>query len=278
MGYKSILVHLDDRESCASRVKVAAALALRFQAHLTGLYATDHSPLKMSAAKSVAGVELERLRREKLQQLRDRAATLFREATAQMPVSADWHAVPDDPLSDSLLHSVEQLARCADLTVVGQTAPEDNTVAIPADFPEVLCLAAGRPVLIVPYASRRVHIGERIMVGWDGSRKAARALSDSLPLLKRAKAVKILTLTALDEAAKKQDDVLAFLQRHGISARGTIAEAGDMGHALLAHVSGWSADLLVMGAYGHSRLRELVLGGATRTVLQSMTVPVLISH
>jgi nucleotide-binding universal stress UspA family protein len=277
MGYKSILVHLDDRESCASRVKVAADLALRFQAHLTGLYAADHSPLQVNAAKSVAGVERERLRREKLQQLRDRAATLFREATAQIP-SADWQAVPDDPLNDSLLHSVEQLARCADLTVVGQTAPEDNTVAVPADFPEVLCLTAGRPVLIVPYASRRAHIGERIMVAWDGSRKAARALSDSLPLVKRAKAVKILTLTALDEAAKKQDDVLAFLERHGIRARGTIAEAGDMGHALLAHVWGWSADLLVMGAYGHSRLRELVLGGATRTVLQSMTVPVLMSH
>ena len=277
MGYKSILVHLDDRESCVSRVEVAADLALRHEAHLTGLYAVDHSLLPVNAAKSVAGAELERLQREKLRQLRDRAASLFREATAQIP-SADWHAVPDDPLNDSPLRSVEQLARCADLTVVGQTGPEDNSVAVPADFPEVLCLAAGRPVLIVPYASRRARIGERIMVAWDGSRKAARALSDSLPLLKRAKAVKILTLTALDKAAKKQDDVLVFLERHGIRARGTIAQAGDVGHALLAHVSGWSADLLVMGAYGHSRLRELVLGGATRTVLQSMTVPVLISH
>jgi nucleotide-binding universal stress UspA family protein len=149
---------------------------------------------------------------------------------------------------------------------------------------EQLVLASGRPVLLIPYIGAGATMGERVVIGWDASREAARAVSDALPILERAASVVVVTINPrqrdFGHGEMPGTDIALHLARHGVKVEVQRVETRDMdvGNALLSHLAGQSADLLVMGGYGHSRLREIVLGGATRTVLGDMTVPVLMSH
>jgi nucleotide-binding universal stress UspA family protein len=178
----------------------------------------------------------------------------------------------------------EQLAsqaRCVDLAIVGQLDPDHPPFGSAAPPPEQIVLSSGRPVLIVPYAARFQGIGDRVLLAWNGSREAARAVNDALPFLVKASSVTVLTVKP--EAARAETpnvDIVSHLARHGVQAEAAHTGATDIGVgvALLNHATEVCADLMVMGAYGHSRLRELVLGGATRSVLRRMTVPVLMSY
>jgi nucleotide-binding universal stress UspA family protein len=145
-------------------------------------------------------------------------------------------------------------------------------------------LACGRPVLVVPYIGAAPTMGENVLVAWNGGREASRAIGDALPLLERAKRV-----TAIMVSANGDDDVgehlakarlFAWLHAHGVDADVVRDEAPDIptGQWLLSRAADLGSDLVVMGAYGHARMRELVLGGVTRTMLQAMTIPVLMSH
>jgi nucleotide-binding universal stress UspA family protein len=172
-------------------------------------------------------------------------------------------------------------ARYADLVVVGQPDEKDASGVEP-DFVGRLLLAAGRPVLVVPYAGSFADTGKRVLVAWNASREATRALTDSIPLLREAEAVHVI---AFDPAAAAHGevpgaDIGLYLARHGIKV--TVSQQSapdvDVGNQLLSRAADLNADLIVMGAWGHSRLQELVMGGVTQTILQSMTVPVLLSH
>ena len=145
-----------------------------------------------------------------------------------------------------------------------------------------MVLAAGRPALVIPYIGAGETLGERVLVAWDGGREAARAVNDALPLLERAASVGVLVINPSRGGHGEQPgaDIALHLARHGISVDAEHLEARDIstGNALLSRLADQNIDVLVMGAYGHSRLREMVLGGVTRQVFQSMTVPVLMSH
>jgi nucleotide-binding universal stress UspA family protein len=169
--------------------------------------------------------------------------------------------------------------------VVGQRNPADTDTFVAKQFVENLMLSAGRPVLIVPYAGEFPTVGTAVLVAWDGSREATRALHDALPFLARAKQTTLLTINALDSEPPASripgSDIAAIIARHGANV---VTEEIDgvhdvpIGDMLLSRASDLGVDLIVMGGYGHSRWRELVLGGATRTVLKAMTVPVLMSN
>jgi nucleotide-binding universal stress UspA family protein len=169
-------------------------------------------------------------------------------------------------------------ARYADLVVVGQGPATEGGIA------ENLVLNSGRPVLVVPHSQERSLLAEHIMVAWNARREATRALTDALPLLQRAKQVDIVTVNAEPKSEGHGDlpgaDIALYLARHGVNANvlATSAPGANVGEWLLSRAADLGADMMVMGAYGHSRLRELVLGGATKTVLESLTVPVLMSH
>ena len=172
------------------------------------------------------------------------------------------------------------IARRFDLSIVAQAKPE-------ADGPEALIIEqalfdSGRPVLVVPYIQTAPLKVERVMLCWDGSRTAARAAGDALPFLSRAKAVEVFIV---ESGKLKSDeipgaDIAAHLSRHNRNVSVTRTAGGDIDVAsvILSHAADTGADMLVMGGYGHSRLREFILGGATRAILGSMTVPTLMSH
>lgn len=277
MSYKTLLVHLDDSERCNTRVELALDLASRWNAHLIGLYVVCQDlleplhrrdePLKLAA--------YERLCEER----RKQAEVRFLDAAKRAGRSVEWRA-PAGPVTETaILH-----ARHADLLVLGQTDPNDRKTYIASHFLEDVLMGSGCPAIIVPYAGQVRTLGENVLVAWDGGREAARAVADALPLLERARFVNVETV-----ARKRPDpdktpagvDVAAYLERHGVrSSFSTTPRQGNIGSGatLLNRASDLHADLLVMGAYSHTRMHERVLGGATRTILESMTVPVLMSH
>jgi nucleotide-binding universal stress UspA family protein len=204
----------------------------------------------------------------------------FKAEIARENVAGEWKYS-----GDFANRAVPAEARLADLTVVGQRNPDDAESFVAEQFVENLVLSAGRPVLILPYAIEFASVGENILLAWDGSREATRALHDALPFLARAKQVVVLTVNALAAEPPASripgSDIANVIARHGANVVTEQMEGVrdvPIGEMLLSRAADFGTDLIVMGGYGHSRWRELVLGGATRSILKAMTVPVLMSH
>jgi nucleotide-binding universal stress UspA family protein len=186
-------------------------------------------------------------------------------------------------LSASLTGAADQFARMArrfDLAIVGQAQPEMSTME--QIIGETTLFESGRPMIMVPYIQKAPFKTDNVIICWDGSRTAARAVADAIPILDKSSRIEIVSVT--NERGKEDEiegaDIGQHLARHGLKvdvhriSRGNI----DVADALLSHAADSAADLMVMGGYGHSRLREFVLGGVTRSIFQSMTLPVLLSH
>jgi nucleotide-binding universal stress UspA family protein len=280
MSYKTILVHLDGGEGSAKRLEVALGLAETFDAHLVGLLGLRHAYIPSFAIAEAGATIVSSVERRRAETARA-AEAAFRAATARHDRSAaEWRISHLDALVATRLS-----ARYADLVVVGQKDPGgEESSGAGADFAEELVLSAGRPVLLVPYAGRFAVVGRRILVAWNAGREAARAVTDALPLLTRADAVHVVAFNPDKGGADHGDtpgaDIGLYLARHGVKV--SVAQQQNeelaVGEQILSRAADLSVDLIVMGAYGHSRVRELMLGGATRTLLDSMTVPVLMSH
>lgn len=197
---------------------------------------------------------------------------LFLDRCKRTGVRFEWRGKVGSPID-----SVSIIGRSADLLVMGQPDPDQASPA--TDVLYGLILAAGRPVLILPHVGDFQHFGKRILLAWNGSREATRATYDALPLLKRAETVTVFSVDPPEGQRIAGTDITTHLARHGVNATtaNTVAEDTGVGDVILSAVAR-SADMLVMGAWGHSRLRELVFGGATRQVLRKMTVPILMSH
>lgn len=279
MNFKTIIVHVDDGPTCPARIAVAARLALAFDAHLTGIVGIPAVEL-IGMVRAELGEDLVR-RYSDAHDARCRAAA---EAFRTQAENAGVGSLESRVLRSDIERSLATHARYADLLVMGQPDPAVPREGRSGHLLESALLTGGRPVLIVPYAGRFQTVGERVLVAWNASREATRAVTDSVPLLERARAVTVLTANAEASADGHGDlpgsDIALYLARHGVRAEAapTVAKDIDVGDWLLSRAFDLEADLIVMGAYGHSRLRELVLGGVTRSILQHMTVPVLMSH
>jgi nucleotide-binding universal stress UspA family protein len=276
VNYKSILVHLDNGARAAARLEIAVKLARQHNAHLVGLHALTLFSLP-SYALAEAGNSILDFQRRSAAESAQRARTLFTRAVESEGLpSTEWRQSSDDALEAVALH-----ARYADLVVVGQADPGDDGGVAP-EFPAMLTLAAGRPVMIVPYVGRFETVGKRILVAWNAGRESTRALTDALPQLRLADTVSVVAFNPRgpDHGQVPGADIGLYLARHGVPVEVSHyrAEDIDTGNQLLSRAADLGSDLIVMGAYGHSRLRETVMGGVTRTILESMTVPVLMSH
>jgi nucleotide-binding universal stress UspA family protein len=273
MSYKTILVHLDDHPRRAERLHLAFDLAGLFEAHLVALFALDAARIP-SYALAEAGPVVREIEARRRGEAASAAEAEFRRAEGAGAGKAEWRVSAQDAFA-----AVRLSARYADLVVLGQ--PEPEQIAARA-FAEEVLLSAGRPVLFVPYTGRFRDIGKRVLVAWNASREAARAVSDALPILAQAQSVEVVAFDpdGADHGEVAGADIALFLARHGVKAVAARQSAPDIdvGSQILSRVADSNADLLVMGGYGHSRLRELALGGATRTVLDSMTLPVLMAH
>ena len=278
MRYQDILLHLTEDGRGAEKAQTALALAKTFGARLTALY-TLPRPQMLYYMGEYVPVEYYEQQNKLAQEAAAKARTAFEAAAAQASVVFEWLET-DQPALESLLAQ----GRHADLTVIGQ--PDDEAKAerpaqlgisgLPAD----LALSAGRPILVVPYAGTFPAPGKTVLVAWNGSREGARAVHDALPLLAQAQKVIVFGINPDEAETASAKALVAHLQRHGVAAEARHTVTGDLsaGDALLSALTDHGADLLVMGAYGHSRLREMVLGGVTETVLESMTVPVLLAN
>jgi nucleotide-binding universal stress UspA family protein len=282
MSYKSILVHLDGLPRCEARVKLSARLALEHESHLIGLAPTGlvHLPQEVAAGISRWPDYVQSARAGFSQRARAAAEKFIGNAESCALMSFEGRVEEEDSIVSTVAHG-----RCSDLVVIGQTDHRATTPLLSADFPQQVLLRIGRPVLLVPYAGEFTTHGSNVLVAWRDTRESARALNDALPLLRRARKVSVVSFKHVGEAAEPHfseqqlNNVQEWLARHGVNSQPSQEVTNiDTGEAILSHAADLSADLIVSGAYGHSRLSEFVLGGVTRTLLSHMTVPVLMSH
>lgn len=284
MGFKDILATLAGATASEAGIGFAAGLARSQGAHLVGLCIIEPVDLSVfsAPASGFMGVDVIREIEERHRKTALAAATeieaRFRAACSRAGISHEWRLAEGEPTEIGVLS-----ARYADVAITGQIDPGNPPPGGWARLPEQLALGSGRPVLMVPYAGRFETVGRRVLVAWNRSRESARALNDALPILKGASQVTVLSVNPRrgeDANELPGADIALHLARHGVKAEAasTVAEDIDVGNALLSRAADLGADLMVMGCYGHSRMRELILGGATREVLRHMTLPVLMSH
>lgn len=220
-------------------------------------------------------IESQRVENEKMAKA---AIAKFDEIAGRAAVIAESRML--DVAVTSAPNVFANIARRFDLSIMGQ--PEPHKLAIERLIIEAALFDSGRPVLIVPYIQRTGLKLERVIVGWDGSRSAARAVADAMPLLVRAKTTEVVTVAS--EPIKSEEtpgaDIAHHLARHGakVDLKSIVTAETDVANTILSHAADTSADFLVMGGYGHLRLREFILGGVTRAILASMTIPTLMSH
>ncbi|MDZ7839307.1 MAG: universal stress protein [Gammaproteobacteria bacterium] len=278
MALKDLLVYVDDSKANAARVDAAVRLAADNDAHLTGLYiAPDQSMTTVYTEAHIPSEILEAQRQAAVERAGE-ARKLFEAAAGKAGLSSEWRFVEGDFVRAVSLH-----ARYTDLLIIGQSNPSDE-LSVTRGAVEQILLDVGRPVLVIPYIGAPQAMGERVLVAWNASREAMRAVHDAMPLLERAKAVRVLSINPQrgpsGEGEVPGADISHHLARHNVKAEAVHVEAEDIavGEVLLSRAADQQADLIVMGAYGHSRYRELILGGATRSLLEAMTIPVLMSH
>jgi nucleotide-binding universal stress UspA family protein len=276
---KDIVLHLSTRASDDATIDYAVSVASAFQAHLTAVaFALDpFVPPTMDLGNVVQPDWIDE-ERARAQAAAAAAIARFEEAAARNAIAFESRQM-DSSLAGASDTFGDMAARY-DLSIVRQMEP--GKLPLEELVIEAALFGSGRPVLIVPYIQKAALKLDRVLVCWNGSSNAARAVGDAMPLLHRAKAVEVAIV--LGEAGRRDEipgaDIGEHLARHGlkVEVERLTAIRGDVTDTILSHAADAEVDLLVMGGYGHSRLREFVLGGVTRGILRTMTVPVLMSH
>ena len=279
MDYRSLLVPLDQDPLCPARTAVAIRLAKAFDCHLTGVAPTGLLDMPVVPEAAAAYIDLATLAWDTMQSQAREAAERFRTECRAAGLKSFDAVVDESDVAQSLVRH----AHCSDLTVLTQVEPDAPGHRARRAVLEQSVLHSARPTLLLPYAGRVGSVGAKVMVAWDDSREAARALSDALPLLRRSTRVQVVAWHEAgdDDAAlrRRLDDVHRWLMWHGVSADVAVETTEiEIADAMLSRAAELDVDLIVMGAYGHTRWTERVLGSATRGLLASMTVPVLMSH
>lgn len=281
MAYKTVLVHCSDKTRSVRAMQAAADVAQRFEAHLVGISVVPPAAI---IAAGMPGAPDTIVLDQHCAAYRSDIPTLraaFEAAARQHSAGSEWREA--DAGSASVAEVVLQHARAADLVVAAQSDPAWQGTAY-FDIADRLAVESGRPVLIVPKEAAHAGLGSRVLVAWNARREAVRAVFDALPLLRQAREVKVIWVDPQHDGGAASDvpagDICVALARHGVRCEATevVRPQESVGRTLLARAAEYRSDLLVMGCYGHSRLREFVLGGASRHVLEHMTIPVLMSH
>lgn len=281
MSYKTILVCLESESEAEILLPVAIRLSRQFDAHLIGLHVLQNMELYASVSMELTGAALAQIR-ESQQARADRIKTIFDQSVANEDVASEWRQ-----LESSVAASGEQLAeqaRCADLVLSAQVDPEHDSPALAATQRRLI-EHSGRPVLVIPRAGKFTSIGTRTLIGWSGTGEAARAVHDAIPFMRQGQESRVFWVSdshVSAESALKQSahDLAAALDRHDIKA--TVSHRArnqiTIGDELLNEAADTGSDLIVTGAFGHSRLYDFVIGATTSHLLAHMTVPVLFSR
>ena len=275
MTIRTILVEIDRDARNPARLTLAVNLAERHGAHLTGLFA--YAGLSGTYPYAQGRIALEMLRRyaETPHEASDKLRAEFEHRADSAGLSHEWR-MQEEEGAHSILATQ---ARYADVVVVSQAAPDSPASGHNYGLAEDVMVASGAPTLVVPYAGTFDKTVDKVMIAWNGSRESSRAVRDALPILRAVNEVIVFSVDP-DHDHLPGADIANHLARHGVrtDVKHTTASGIDVGDAILNAVSDDAVDLLVMGAYGHARLREFVFGGATRHVLRHMTAPTLLTH
>lgn len=274
---KDIVVNLNPGRQQDPAADYAISLAAQFGAHLTGIAFALEPAIPASIIGGISGEVIDRAIADS-QQKANEAVARFEAETRKQGVLSEHQVITK--LVAEAAHRFGQIARRHDLSVVLQ--PEPDTTNANDLFVEAALFGSGRPVLVVPYIQKEAVKLDHVICCWDGSATAARAIGDALPLLAKAKTIELLIVTNGDENPNEEigADMATHLARHNlkVTLERTSSPDIDVGNAILSYAADKAADFLVMGGYGHSRWREFFLGGATRGILSSMTLPTLMSH
>ena len=266
MNLKDILIHIDQRPTCASRLEVALQLARQQQAQLTGIYVIPHPRLSVRLSED--------------RDLAREAELNFRQQADIAKVPCDWICVDSHKSGLNVINAINLYAHYRDLLVISQTDEEQPDRAIPDNLPELAVLGSGRPVLIVPYAGNF----KNILLAWRGGPESSRSLHDAMPVLRKAEHVKVITVQGRegDEAYQSHEaDICKHMARYRLPMSCEKRVTGNdlsVGDLLLNRCAEYGADLLVMCATAQFRRGVQTLGETGRTLLRHMTVPVLMSH
>lgn len=266
MALKSILILMDKLPHVENRLYLALELAKQHQASLVGLYVSTHPliDIKSSLDQSDAA----------------KVKAFFEQITSEAGIKATWQYVDIKAFFNSVSDVVNHHACFADLIIVGQSENNSKDKDSEANLPERVALGSGKPVLIVPYAGKFATVGERVLVAWKTGRESARAISDALPLFQFAKQVSVFGVNPTDLEKEDMECLCKYLKQHEVIAKIETSRVTELpiGDVLLNQLSDEGSDLLVIGAYAHTRFGSYVLGDVSKHVLKHMTVPVLISH
>jgi nucleotide-binding universal stress UspA family protein len=275
VALKDILVHVDESGRAGIRFDLALGLASAHQSHLVALNVRRLSPNPALVGVPLGG-DLDAILARAEAEAADQTRAMVESRSVPVGVTLEWRDVVGDPVEALALH-----ARYCDLAVIGQSEPDDRGGRI---LPDNLILAVGRPVLVVPHCGHFPQVGRRVLLAWNASREATRAVHDALPILVKAAMVHVLAINPEHGRDGHGEvpgaDICLHLSRHGVNSvcEQISTDDLDVGEMLLNRSADEDCDLIVMGGYGRSRLREMVLGGATRHLLEHMTAPVLFSH
>lgn len=279
MNLTEIVLHVEETPRFAARLKLGLALAQRHGARLVGVYVQPPPPVYDVEIPSRVLDEFMDEVGNRMRVATEAAEAAFRAQVDPAGVASEWRVCDGEPAAALAVN-----ARYADLAIVSQAPPETPQASDADAVPEGVILSAAGPVLVVPHYGTYDTVNEHAVIAWDASAAAARSVRDALPLLAASKKVTVLSVNPEKSRARHGEvpgaDIALHLARHGVKAETAVSysdeiEVGDM---VLSRLADLGADLLVMGAYGHARLREVLLGGVTRHVLEHMTVPILMSH
>jgi len=281
MSYKDLLVHLDNSDICEQRIDAAIALAKRQEARLTGIALALESTISTYIGidfPASLNEQQQEIVKQAAQEAVDRFTAKAKAAGIQYRVKTV--ACPASKAPEMLAF----YARHADLTFVGQPNPDKRGKSFHEALMNGVLHQSGRPVYMVPYIGVHKHKVRKAVIAWNGDKKSVRAVNDAIPLLRGRGEVTVLVVNPKQRGEEyggsMGDNLVSHLKQHGIEARVDMQTIPDLSidTILLNYVSDIGADLLIMGAYGHSRLREKAFGGVTESILHQMTVPVLMSE
>lgn len=280
MSIRDILLHLDPATDNAAEINAAFELAKSHDAHLAALATATDAELPLYGFAGLSTSVFTALENQVVHEI-ERVKAAYEAACKRHDVSGEFRAnrIYDAEAPDLIaMHG-----RHADLVVMRQSEPDVRRVG-GADVVENTVVAAGSPVLVIPYTGARETIGSNVILGWDGSREAARALKDALPFMRKADKVHVLVVNPDSRSGAHGElpgaDIATHLARHGLNVELSTEHTGaiDPANLILSRAADFGADLLVMGAFAHSRLQQTLFGGFTTTILRNMTLPVLLSH
>jgi nucleotide-binding universal stress UspA family protein len=274
MAYKTILVCLNEIGRLPQLISVARELGVKFNAHIAGLYII---PGVQIYGDGYSGPIVNDFTRSHFEKQLPKVREEFETAMKKDKLSFDLHVV-DSSVSNTLGDAVDN-AYDADLVVISNT-DRNSASGVESDFTERFVLAAGRPVLILPYKGEVKLKMDQIMIGWIQSRESSRAVFDALPFLKQSKKTRIVSVDVAPRGNLPAAGIAETLDRHKIKTEviNVTSDGMTTGETLLRAANDYGADILVLGAYGHSRFSEMVFGGVTRHVLRNLNRIVLMSH